>query len=71
MLQLSLVLQALEVLAFERYMTFKKKGGNHLQYNVVSIPARTAKNARRLYEEVAREHDVQLKEVPGPHKARN
>ena len=49
-------------------MTFKKKGGNHLQLNVVSIPASTAGDARRLYERVAKRHDVRLKEVLGPKK---
>lgn len=52
-------------------MTFKKKGGNHLQLNVLSIPASAAGNARRLYERVAKRHDVRLKEVPGPQKVRN
>lgn len=61
-------LQGLELLAFERYMTFKKKGGNHLQFNVLSIPAKTAKNAWKLYEGVAKQHNVHLKEVLGPQK---
>lgn len=53
------------LLAFERYMTFKKKGGNHLQFNVLSIPAQSAKKARTVYEEVANRHGIKLKEVPG------
>ena len=62
------LLQGMELLAFERYMTFKKKGGNHLQFNVLSIPAKRARQARILYEEIASQHSVRLKEVPGPQK---
>lgn len=49
-------------------MTFKSKGGNHLQFNVLSIPAAAAKKAREVYHAAAKRHGIQLKEVPGPTK---
>jgi len=58
----------MEVVAFERSMTFKSKGGNHLQFNVLSIPAAAAKKAREVYHAAAKRHGIQLKEVPGPTK---
>lgn len=62
--------QGMEVVAFERSMTFKSKGGNHLQFNVLSIPAAAAKDARQVYHSVAERHGIKLKEVPGATKVR-
>lgn len=61
-------MQGQELLAFERYMTFKSKGGNHLQFNVLPVPMAVAKHAQRSYESVASRHQVRLKEVIGPDK---
>lgn len=36
------------LVAFERYMSFKKTGGNHCHVNVVPIPAKTASVAKRV-----------------------
>ena len=49
-------------------MTFKSKGGNHLQFNVLSIPAAAARDAKQVYHSVAKRHGIKLKEVPGPTK---
>ena len=56
----------MELLAFERYMYFKKKGGNHMQFNVLSIPAASAKQAASSFEAAAEKLGMPLKQVSGP-----
>lgn len=40
--------QGLELVAFERFMTFRKTGGNHCHINVLPIPAAAAASARQV-----------------------
>lgn len=59
-------LQGRELLAFERYMFFKSKGGNHLQFNVLSIPAKSAADIKAAYLAEAKQNDLKFKPVNGP-----
>lgn len=40
--------QGLELVAFERYLTLKKSGGNHCHINVIAIPPAAAKQAKEV-----------------------
>ena len=40
--------QGQELVAFERYMTLRKSGGNHCHVNVLPIPAAAAAGARKV-----------------------
>ena len=41
-------MQGQELVAFERFMTFRKTGGNHCHINVLPIPAAAAPSARQV-----------------------
>ena len=62
------VLQGSELFAFERYMTFRKSGGNHCQLNVFPVSATAAASARADVERLARDHGVPLQPLDGPSK---
>ena len=59
-------LQGKELLAFERYMQFRKSGGNHCQINAVPISAAAAEEAEATLERLASQHGFSLQPVPGP-----
>ena len=40
--------QGQELVAFERYMTLRKSGGNHCHVNALPIPAAAAAGARKV-----------------------
>ena len=56
------------MLAFERYMTFRKSGGNHCQLNVLPLPAGAAAGARGAFEQAAARHGLALQPLEGPAK---
>ena len=56
------------MLAFERYMTFRKSGGNHCQLNVLPLPQSAAASARNAYEQAAARHGFALQPLEGPSK---
>ena len=62
------IFQGLELLAFERFMSFRKTGGNHLQFNVVSIPAAAAKRALEHIQAAGKQQGLQLQPLEGPVK---
>ena len=47
-------------------MLFKSKGGNHLQFNVLSIPAGAASNIKTAYLAIAGQNDLTFKAIDGP-----
>ncbi|CAL8469438.1 g8979 [Coccomyxa elongata] len=60
--------QGSELFAFERYMTFRKSGGNHCQLNVLPVSAAAAASARADVQRLARDHGVPLQPLDGPSK---
>ena len=60
--------QGCELFAFERYMTFRKSGGNHCQLNVLPIASKAAESARSTVEQLARDHGIPLQPLDGPSK---
>lgn len=60
--------QGKELLAFERYLTMRGRGGNHMQLNAVAIPASAAKTSKEQLLELAKEFGVPLKPLEGPAK---
>jgi hypothetical protein len=67
---LTIVKQGKELFVFERYMIFRKSGGNHCQLNVVPVSSRAAANARSTVESAAKEQGVLLQRLDGPSKVR-
>ena len=67
-LKLRFLLQGRELLAFERYVFFKSKGGNHLQFNVLSIPAKSPEDVKSHYLAVAKQNSLNFKPFEGPAK---
>lgn len=57
------VLQGKELLAFERYLTMKGRGGNHMQFNAVPIPMEAGKRAKEALFAAAKQHNISFKEV--------
>ena len=60
--------QGCELFAFERYMTFRKSGGNHCQFNILPVSSKAAAGARDTVERLARDHGVPLQPLDGPSK---
>ncbi len=60
--------QGSELFAFERYMTFRKSGGNHCQLNVLPVSAAAAASARADVQRLAHDHGVPLQPLDGPSK---
>jgi hypothetical protein len=56
------------MVAFERYMTFRKSGGNHCHLNVLPLPAGAAAGARAAFEAAAERHGFALQPLEGPSK---
>ena len=52
------VLQGQELVAFERFMSFRKSGGNHCHVNVVPCPASAASTARAVSAQACFPHAV-------------
>ncbi|CAK0784495.1 hypothetical protein CVIRNUC_007699 [Coccomyxa viridis] len=60
--------QGKELLVFERFMNFRKTGGNHCQLNVISVSAKAAAGAAATAEKAAQGHSLSLQPVPGASK---
>ena len=61
-------MQGKELLVFERFMNFRKTGGNHCQLNVISVSAKAAAGAAATAEKAAQGHSLSLQPVPGASK---
>lgn len=60
--------QGKELFIFERYMIFRKSGGNHCQLNVVPVSTSAAVTATTTIDAAAKEQAVPLQRVDGPSK---
>ena len=58
------VLQGQQAVAFERFMAFRKSGGNHCHINVVPVPASAADTARATFDRAAAAIGAEFKELP-------
>lgn len=58
--------QGKELFAFERFMRFRKAGGNHCQINALAIPAQAAKDAASTLQRMAGQHSFHLEPLSGP-----
>ena len=56
------------MVVFERFMNFRKSGGNHCQLNVIPVPARASAGARAAVQKTASTHGFDLQDVPGASK---
>jgi len=52
--------------AFERYMTFRKSGGNHCQVNVLAVPAGAGAGAAAALQGAAEAAGFTLMPLKGP-----
>ncbi len=62
------VQQGMELFVFERYMTFRKSGGNHCQMNVLPVATAAAADARATLQRLAAQHGLSLQSLEGPAK---
>ena len=53
---------------FERFMNFRKTGGNHCQLNVIAVSAKAAAGAAATAQKAAQGHGLSLQPVPGASK---
>lgn len=60
--------QGMELFVFERYMTFRKSGGNHCQINVLPVAAAAAADARATLQRLTAQHGLPLQPLEGPSK---
>ena len=58
------MLQGKEAVAFERFMAFRKSGGNHCHINVVPVPASAAATARATFDKAAAAIGAVFTELP-------
>ena len=59
--------QGRDIVAFERYMTFRKSGGNHCQINVLPVPRAAATRAEAAFQTAASTAGITLVCLPpGP-----
>jgi Protein similar to CwfJ C-terminus 1 len=56
--------QGKEAVAFERFMAFRKSGGNHCHINVVPVPASAAATARAAFDKAAAAIGAAFTELP-------
>ena len=57
-------MQGKELLVFERFMNFRKTGGNHCQLNVIAVSAKAAAGAAATAQKAAQGHGLSLQPVP-------
>lgn len=55
-------------MVFERFMNFRKSGGNHCQLNVIPVPAKAAAGAKAGIDRIAKGHGFDLQPVAGASK---
>jgi hypothetical protein len=60
----SFSLQGKQAVAFERFMAFRKSGGNHCHINVVPVPASAAETARATFDRAAAAIGAEFTELP-------
>ena len=53
---------------FERFMNFRKTGGNHCQLNVIPVPAKASAGAKAAVQKASQFHGFDLQPVPGASK---
>lgn len=58
------MLQGQQAVAFERFMAFRKSGGNHCHINVVPVPASAASTARATLDRAAAAVGAEFTELP-------
>lgn len=58
------LLQGQQAVAFERFMAFRKSGGNHCHINVVPVPVSAAKTARAIFDRAAAAIGAEFTELP-------
>ncbi len=56
------------MVVFERFMNFRKTGGNHCQLNVIPVPASASAGAKAAVQKTASFHGFDLQAVPGASK---
>lgn len=56
------------MVVFERFMNFRKSGGNHCQLNVIPVPAHASTGAKAAVQKAAAFHGFDLQAVPGASK---
>ena len=61
-------MQGSKMVVFERFMNFRKSGGNHCQLNVVPVPAHASAGAKAAVQKAASFHGFDLQAVPGAAK---
>ena len=61
-------MQGSEMVVFERFMNFRKTGGNHCQLNVIPVPASASAGAKAAVQKTASFHGFDLQAVPGASK---
>ena len=61
-------MQGNEMVVFERFMNFRKSGGNHCQLNVIPVPAHASAGASAAMQKAAAFHGFDLQAVPGASK---
>jgi hypothetical protein len=58
-----------ELVAFERHLALRSKGGNHMHVNCVPVPADRAKKAKKIFEQAAKRLGFEWKVIAPPESA--
>ena len=58
-----------ELVAFERHLALRSKGGNHMHLNCVPVPADRARKARKIFEQAAKRLGFEWEVVEAPESA--
>lgn len=53
-----------EIVGFERYMRFKKTGGNHCHLNFIAISRTAAQESKKAFEEAGQQHGLNFAYLP-------
>ena len=69
--QLRRLWQGKDTVSFERFLHFKKTGGNHAHFNVIAVPPEAGHRAEATFQEAATREDITLQRVPGPSRVRS
>jgi hypothetical protein len=58
-----------ELVAFERHLALRSKGGNHMHVNCVPVPADRAKKAKKIFEQAAKRLGFEWEVIAPPESA--
>ena len=69
-MSLIVCLQGKDTVSFERFLHFKKSGGNHCHFNVIAVKPSQGHKAEAMFQAAADRVGMTLQRVAGPSRVR-